>query len=37
MGVDVGGLALAVAAAIANGSFGMFQKLRRVERAQVRP
>ena len=36
MGVDLGGLALAVAAAGCNGSFGLFQKIKRVQDAQVR-
>ncbi len=35
MGVDLGGLALAVAAAGCNGSFGLFQKIKRVQDAQV--
>ena len=34
--IDLGGLGLSVIAAVCNGSFGMFQKLKRVEQAQVR-
>ena len=34
--IDIGGLGLSVLAAVCNGSFGMFQKLKRVEQAQVR-
>lgn len=33
--VDIGGLGLSVLAAVCNGSFGMFQKLKSVEQAQV--
>ena len=33
--IDIGGLGLSILAAVCNGSFGMFQKLKRVEQAQV--